>query len=491
MYFIYHNLSFFSKTLWYKSYGTTILLILTLSFFFVFILLNQIGSKNKFYNINYKRNLILFAVLNFAGYLFLFYNTHWGYNGIRGDNFYRTAYITKMYYSGYPQDFAYKDLSAFYAPFYWYCLALIAILFQIAPYKMIRVGILITCTIIPITTFEMWKKIYNEKLAFVITIVSTNIYIIYDIDHVIAGLLFIPFFMYYFENCTEKKFSKKNYISAGLIGSILFCTYFLYFMLIPIYYFISLIQNKNRFKENLKHVLLISLSLISFSSWFWIPVLKDILLIGFESHQNRYIWSKSFTYPIFTVIGFNSSIIGLVYIIWRYKLSRDIKILGNLFLSLNIAFLLGFIGILIGFPIMHIRLIEISSYILWVSSSIFYVRFFLFLADNGFLKRNKLNINLYQIEIYFLISIMIANLYAHWYFTSQSYIYQAVTLKPSYLTEVREIFEELDYEDKVFLTNEWGVAALIPIYLFLLPDPYFTHPSALYNQRVKFLIELS
>ena len=54
-----------------------------------------------------------------------------------------------------------------------------------------------------------------------------------------------------------------------------------------------------------------------------------------------------------------------------------------------------------------------------------------------------------------------------------------------------EIFEELDYEDKVFLTSKFRVAAYLPIYLFLLPNPYFTHPCALYNQRLKFLEELS
>ena len=59
------------------------------------------------------------------------------------------------------------------------------------------------------------------------------------------------------------------------------------------------------------------------------------------------------------------------------------------------------------------------------------------------------------------------------------------------MREVRDVFEELDYENKVFLTSEWRVAAFIPIYLFLLPHPYFNHPSALYNERVKFLIELT
>ena len=158
-----------------------------------FYLLNQTESERGIFKINYKRNIILFSILNFVGYLFIFYNSNWGYNGLAGDNFYRTAYITHMYHSGYPQDFAYKGLSAFYAPFYWYCLALIAIIFQIPPYKMIRIGFLLIAYIMPIILFEMWKKIYNKKLAFIITIIS-SIYLvnIYSPDHMIGALLIIP-----------------------------------------------------------------------------------------------------------------------------------------------------------------------------------------------------------------------------------------------------------------------------------------------------------
>jgi len=54
-----------------------------------------------------------------------------------------------------------------------------------------------------------------------------------------------------------------------------------------------------------------------------------------------------------------------------------------------------------------------------------------------------------------------------------------------------DVVDELDYEDKVFLTQFRMVAAYRPIYLFLLTNPYFSHPSALYNERVKFLVKLS
>lgn len=489
---IYH---FFPKQYWDETYRTTIILILGLSFFLIFILLNQIHSERGIFKIDYKRNIILFSILNFAGYLFIFYNSNWGYGGLAADNFYRTAYITRMYHSGYPQDFAYKGLSAFYSPFYWYCLALIAIIFQIPPYKMVRIGLLLSAYVMPIVLFEMWKKIYNKKLAFIITIIS-SIYLvnIYSPDHMIGALLIIPYIMYYFENCTNKEFLKKDYVYAGIIGSIAFTTYFYYFIIIPIYYLIALIQNKDNFRKNLKHFVYITLSLMIFSSWFWAPLAKDIIIIGFESHQNRYLQPSALHYPLLGYFGFNVwsffTTLGIIYIIRRYRFSNDIKILGNLILSIHIAFLLGFFGILIRFPIMHERLNVISTYILMVSSSIFYFKFFYFVFNNHLLTRNNLNLDLFQIEIYLLISIMIVQYSVNLHYITTTNGYEAAK-KGNSMHEQREIFEELDYEDKVFLTNEWRVAMFLPIYLYLLPNPYYSHPSALYNQRIEMLIELS
>ena len=485
----------FPKQYWKETYRITIILIFCLVFFFLFIIINQIGTDKKHFKVNYKVNIILFSIFSFSTHLFLFFDTHWGFNGLYADNSYRTAYITQMAYSGYPQDYAYKGLSAFYAPLYWYSLALLSRLILIPPYKMIRIGFLITCYIVPIILFESWKKIYDAKLSFFISIIS-YIYIIsiYSPDHFIGTLLIIPFFMYYYENCTNKEFTKKDYILGGILGTIVFTTFFLYFIVIPIFYLISLFQNKSEFRKKMNHLVKLSISILIFSSWFWIPILRDVLFIGFESHQNRYFAPEALVFPLMSYIGFGIgsaiSALGLVYIIRRYKLSNDIKILGNLLISVHVVFLLGFIGILIKFPIMHLRFMDISTYILIISACIFYVKFFHFIANNELLKSKKINPNLYQIEIYFLIFLIFARSTFYLIAVNEAPAYEAAH-KGQSMREERDIIEELDYEEKVFLTNEWRVAAFLPIYLFLLPNPYYSHPSALYNERVEFLVELS
>ncbi len=487
---------FFPKHYWNKFYRSTIILILSLAFFLVFIFVSQIGSNKSSFKISYKKNIILFTVFNFSIFLFLFYHTNWGYNGLAGDNIYRTAYVTHMAHSGYPQDFAYKGYSAFYSPLYWYSLALLSILLNIAPYKMLRIGMLITIFFSPIILYESWKKIYDEKISFVISIMSSIYFInIYSPDHMLGSLFIIPYFIYYFENYTNKTFTKKDYIIGGFLGALILCTYFLYFVIIPIYYLISFIQNKNKFRKNLRHLFYISVALLLFSSWFWVPLAKDILLIGFESHQNNYFDLSMFQYPLLNYFGFGIyalyNTIGIVYIIRKYNLTQDMRILGNLLIAIHFYFLLGFICVMNNISLMYIRIMPISAYILMISSSIFYVRFFIFIKENDFLKKNKIKADFRYIEIFLLISITIVQTTGNLLYIANSDGYKAAKSGNSMSEEVRDIIEELDYEDKVFLIEKWEVAMFMQIYLFLLPNPYYNHPSALYNERVKFLIELS
>ncbi len=485
---------FFPEKFWDKDYRRTIIVIFGLSFFLIFLIFNQTNSRFKLFKINFKRNIILFSIFNYITWCFLFYTTPFGFLGIGADNYYRSAYITQMAHSGYPQDFIYKGRSAFYSPFYWYCLALISIIFQISPYKMVKIGFLLTYYILPIILFEFWKKIYDDKIAFIITVISFLIIgDIYSTDHMIGYMLFIPYFIYYFENFPKRDFKIKNYIIGGAFGAIIFCTYFLYFLIIPIYYLIVLIRKKSRFKEDIKHISYLTFFLIIFSSWFWFPLLIDILFIGFESHQNNYFSPTILTFPLLSYFQFSIFglifVIGAVYIIGKYSTNLDLKIFGNLLLSINIIFLFGFLGILIKFPIMHIRFLYVAYYILIISFCIFYIRFFHFLSTD-FLIKKGIKMDLRLIKIYIIIGITFFQYTNYLISISNSAEYEG-SIEEDYPADLIDIFEELDYEDKVFLTTKYRVAAFIPIYLFLLPNPYYSHPSSLYDERVKFLVELS
>lgn len=487
---------------WTEPFRSTFCSLIVLLFFIIFILLNQPNSKNKFFRVDYKRNVILFTIFNLAILLFLFFRTEYGYNGLYADNFYRTAYITQMAHSGYPQDMAFKGFSAFMAPLYWYLLALLSKIFLIKPYKMVRIGFLISYYILPILAFEVWKKIVNKKTSFFITAVFftfiANYFEIIWIDHLIGYLFFIPFFIYYFENYTNKDFKRKDYIIGGFLGSLMACAFYLYFILIPIYLLLNLIQykikdNTQAFKEKFRRIFHISVFIFIFSIWFWLPLIINIIFIGFESHQNYFFPKYALDLPFEAYFEFNLFsillILGVVFILIKYSTSDLMKILGNLVLSVYILYFLGYIGIIIGFPLVHYRVLIVSHYVLIIAFVLFYIQFFNILREHKILDQYKQKVNIRTIEIFVLIIIIFYQNYENTVELYKSEYYER-SINQEIPDEI-DIFLELDYEDKVFLTQYYEVAAYLPIYLFIVHNAHFSHPSALNNERAKFLKELS
>lgn len=188
--------------------------------------------------------------------------------------------------------------------------------------------------------------------------------------------------------------------------------------------------------------------------------------------------------PLFSFLTLNFFgcilLVGVIYIFFKYQLSRDLKILGNLLISVYLIYLMGLIGILILFPIMHIRFLEITNYTLIISFSIFYSKFFKDI-------KSKLNLksSLKQVQISFILLIILYQNHVNLNNLYNSQLYEnSFNIKIPF--ETIGIFEELEYEGKVFLTKHWRVAAYIPIFLFIPYNPMYSHPAALYNQRINF-----
>ncbi|MFX1383364.1 MAG: arabinofuranosyltransferase [Promethearchaeota archaeon] len=494
--------SLLPRIFWKELYRNIICALIVLGFFIIFIIFNQPTTRIKIFKPDYRRNIILFTVCNFVILSFLFARTNFGYSGLSPDNWYRFAMITQMAEAGYPQDFAFKGLSAFMAPLYWYILALIAMVFQIEPYKMVKFGFLFSYYILPILLYEVWKKIFNKKRSFYITALFftfvVNFYEIIWIDHLIGYMFFIPFFLYYFENYNNKKFARKDYLIAGVLGSILVSTFYLYFILVPIYIMIILIQNiiQNNFpdfKIKFKRILIISGLIFIFSSWFWMPLIINIIFLGAENHQNFFFPDYALEMPYEAYLDFNLFsiilVIGIIYILLRYSKSQLLTSLGNIIISVYTLYLLGFIGALIGFPLVHFRILIVSYYVLVISFILFYFEFFRILKNSEKLNQFKAKINIKNVEIFILILIIFFQNYENTVDLYKSDYYEEA-LNDNVPRRV-EIIKELDYKNRVFLLHYYKVAAFLPINLFIVYNPHFSHPSGLNNERIVFLQELA
>ena len=414
----------------------TIVSILVLSFLFLFLILNQNKSQKSFFKINYKRNIILFSIFFFAAYSYLFYNTPFGIKNILW-----TA----------NQDLVKINIASG------------------EPFRFFRYFFLVFFYLIPIGLYESWKKIYSDKISFFISIASSVIILDpFFIDYIIGVLFFIPFFLFYFENIKNIKFKKTSLIIAGLFGSVLFLCFSVIFLIIPIYLSIKLIQNENELKMKLKNIFLIILFIAIFSSWFWIPILINFVFVQ-KGMQNNYFYleymgkiyffEELLPFSIIGVILF----VGLLYILKNYTISKEIRILGNLLLSVFILFLILFIGILFNFPSIPIQFMRMYMYILIISASLFYSRFFNFVINSDILKKYKLKGNFQQVEISFLIILIFSQTYLNIYnvYTSS---YHRRALKVADPDEILSSYKEEEYKEQDYFVDYFELAIINSIY---------------------------
>ena len=118
-------------------------------------------------------------------------------------------------------------------------------------------------------------------------------------------------------------------------------------------------------------------------------------------------------------------------------------------------------------------------------SNIFYIDFFRSLKENNILKQFTQKLDIKTVETFLIIIIIFSQNYENTVDLYKSDYYER-SLNQEIPDEV-EIFKELDYEDKVFLTQYYEVAAFIPLYFFIANNPHFSHPSSLNNERIRFL----
>ena len=101
---------------------------------------------------------------------------------------------------------------------------------------------------------------------------------------------------------------------------------------------------------------------------------------------------------------------------------------------------------------------------------------------------NKINIK--RVEVILFIIIIFYQNYRNTVDLYESDYYEDA-LNEKVPKEIKVIKELDDYKNKVFLTQYFEVAAFLPIFLFVTENSHFSHPSALYNERVIFLQKLA
>ena len=440
--------------------------------------------------------------------LFTLTDIPYGLNGIRGDQSLRTAYITKFAnYPGYV-DFAYKDLPSFYPPLYYYLLGKAAILLQKAPYLMNRWGLFVTAFSLPYITYALWNSIVGEKKAVAVSYILLLIQWWYKPSGWLSLMMFVPWWLYYVEDISLMGLPKKRWLHVfvgAIVGSFIFQVYYYWFFIGGASLLVAFFNHANSSGQGIKGYFLkrvnqltnklpVLLLTILFSGVYWIPYLSSMVQTGGWEQLHARNFSLSHAIIPFPFLDFSIEgavwLFGFVYLLITFRKKKLSLALINLFIAVYLWYGLGFVGVLIDKPLMA----NISQSIMLYSLSVAFVLG----LEKIFEKRLWQRVGLPNGRRVFVVAVAV--LIA---FFGQKTVDALATSdllenakKTSYPGEqISAFLAMVDHHDQggVILgdANYQYLSVYLPTCQFLSWSIHYSHPAALYKERVDFLLKAS
>lgn len=448
--------------------------------------------------------LITWAIGLFLAGIVLFglAGTPYSLNGDNGDQGLLIAQVTKFSYYRDNVDFAYKGLPAFYPPLYAFALSLGANILNLAPYKLVKYGLIAVVLLLPFLIRRSWKPLLDERALMFIPFVVLLYQDWYKPAEWLSLALFIPWWFSYMntEAPTEKRKQAIWLITGGLIGAIIFQLYYYWFFVGALSLLTMQLLRASRFfpSEKQEHASLtnrgpVLAGVALFSVLYWAPLLISFIRVGeIESLQNRFFSAElgQLGFPFFEIsVRGVFLLIGLVYLIATARRIRLSFLLLNLLVAAYLFQLIGNLTVLINLPVLSFKAREVVDFTLAFAAILGLTHFVaLRLGSTAVTKPTRIVVNalVVIVLIYFgwqtLAGFMRHELREQAYESSFPQ-----RLVASYQTLTRG--EDADKTFLIGIGNE--LQMYTPAFEFLSWSAHFSHPAALFHRRADFLNDLS
>lgn len=285
--------------------------------------------------------------------------------------------------------------------------------------------------------------------------------------------------------------SRKKYISfvliGGVLGALLFQTYYYWFFLLLTYLFIQVILYGKETKSirkmflRFRHPLLVLIGVAIFSSVYWLPLVLDFGKYGIYPSQAHYFkqYMLDLPFKMGRVEDF-VYLLGLVGLILVSKVEQKYR----RFLWMVVACLVwqaaGHLGLAIGKPLLHFKMLDFLHLLTIIGIAA---------AIAWWTKQKRFQTSA---KVILATSLSFIVLFYGQKITDFRYdpAYQKAMdeYKPK---DIQWIEQHLDYKGKVFLTDQYKLHSYLPTYDFVSWGVFYSHHSGRREERIQFLEELS
>lgn len=438
----------------------------------------------------------------------LFHGTPFGLNAYQGDQHYILAAITKYRTFSTWTDFNYAHLATYYPPLYFYVLGKLSWLLHIQPYHMVKLAFIGAALVLPPILYHAWSPLLGKRAAALFVVLMCLAFpqeFMYKTYEFATAVLILPWWFYIGERRLPGLWQSRKrriwtWIIGGVVGAVLFQTYYYWFFVIACYLLVSFVLKcwmrlvpVREAVADVWHQIRVLLVVAVLSAYYWLPLLYQILTIGYQNYQNR--WLSMSMMAIHPFESWNSAdfiscvlFIGFVYLLLAYGRSAHHQVLMNFTVACFLWYFIGFVGIVFGTPNLHVKAWMFNDQLLFVGAA---------LGLDALLQRRGFERYATRVWAFALCLVVLVSGQAYVDDTTgrtdatEGQLYQTSFRDKTPPAYVKQLDIVPNLKGKVFLSDEYAAIDFQPIYLFIGDNLNYANPVARYADRVHFLTAFS
>jgi hypothetical protein len=426
--------------------------------------------------------------------------TPFGPGGLGGDQTFRTAAVTRFADTWHNADFASNGLPSFYPPAYFWVLGRLAAVADVDPWRMLKVGAIVTALAVPMVAFVLWRRVVDERVAALVSVVAIVVENHYEPYSWLVIVAFVPWWLEVVHGVRRPGQPPGNPVLLGLIGALMIVTYWYFFAVGAVVFAVKLAADRidGRFdRRQLERTARVVGVAILASAVYWLPLVVAVARVDHpESLGNRWFSTShpQLPMPMFdlTPIGV-VSLLGAGYLAYRYRSEPVARALSILLLAAYAWYLIGGAAAMADHPLLSFRGKPLIPMILFTAGVIGAVHLVEFAVNRW----QRTDLTRVAITVGVLAGVYIAQGFVDEMRASPHNQAAQAAARPDEspptpsATALQRMIESSVGRHAVLLSDRVDVLALSPSFAFVVWDAHYAHPASQFTQRIEFLTELS
>ena len=426
--------------------------------------------------------------------------TPYGPGGLGGDQTFRTAAVTRFADSWHNADFTSKGLPSFYPPAYFWVLGRLAAMLSVEPWRMLKVGAIVTALAVPMVAFVLWRRVVPERVAAFVSVVAIVVENFYEPYSWLVIVAFVPWWLEVVIGVRRPGRPPGNPILLGAVGALMLITYWYFFTVGVVAFGVKLIADRRDRGVDRRQVdrtaAIAGVTLVA-SAVYWLPLTISVVLADHpESLGNRWFSTSHPELPLpmfdFTATGV-VALVGVVYLAWAYRTDAVARGLATLLAAAYAWYLIGAVAADADRPLLSFRAKPLIPLILLTAGVIALVHLVELAAHHD----RRADVARVGLTVGMLLGVYAAQGFIDDVRDSPYTEAARAAVRPDgsppdpSAAVLQRTIESTVGRHAVLLSDRVDVLALYPNHAFVVWDAHYANPASEFGHRIEFLTGLS